>query len=119
MPKVASSPAKPQSRADVPGIRIQPLNDRLVIEYEESAKMTESGRLHLPDKRQEPNSSAGVDARVIAVGPGRFSEKLWARIPIAVKPGDRIKVPRQNLPIKVDGREVFFIFEWQVLGVAE
>lgn len=110
--KTASKPQRAKSIANVPGIRIRPLNNWIVVEYEESEKKTASGRLYIPEVAQKPS----YEAIVIAVGPGRWSEKLFDRLPMGVKPGDKISVTPQNYPVTIDGREVYWVREEEVLG---
>ena len=68
---------------------MQPLNDFVLVEPLEADDRTPGGII-LPDvAKRKP--AAG---KVIAVGPGRWNDKVTARIPIAVSVGDVIYYPQ-------------------------
>ncbi len=65
-------------------MKIQPLDDRILIRPLESEEMTEGG-IVLPGAAQEKPQKGIVEA----VGPGKFDKK-GERIPSSVKKGDTI-----------------------------
>jgi chaperonin GroES len=66
-----------------PRIKIQPLEDRVVIApAEETGSMR--GGLYMPDTAKEKPTQG----EVLAVGPGRIEK--GARIPMEVQPGDQV-----------------------------
>lgn len=118
------------------GITIQPTGSRILLEFAAPEFQTLGG-LFIPDsvqKMQKPGQArhdTGIEAFVLAVGPGRWYEKLWKRIPCSVKAGDRILITPLNFPIKMgrklatdwrtgattqQDREVYLVDEAAVLG---
>jgi chaperonin GroES len=65
-------------------VKLQPLGDRVVIEREESESIT-AGGIVLPDSAKDKPARG----KIVSVGEGRLS-KSGARIPLQVKPGDRV-----------------------------
>lgn len=102
---------------------IRPTRDLLVIEYEplELQPVTAAGVIATVNA--EWKQGIAYRARVLAVGPGRFSNKLWDkkglahRLPMTVKAGDVIAITRQNFPRQMDGREVFIVQQSCVEGI--
>lgn len=92
-------------------MQLKPLSDRVLVKPIEESEMTVSG-IVLPDTMdKEPEKG-----EVVAVGPGHYEDgKL---IPISVKVGDKV-VFRKYGPdkVKIDGEEVFFIKEEDILAV--
>jgi co-chaperonin GroES (HSP10) len=115
-------------------ITIKPTYDRVLLEFAEPERQTPGG-LFIPDKAQETVTTAsrgrGLEATVLAVGPGRFLES-GERLPLTVKPGDRVLVPPLNFPVKMgqkkvtdwrtgittlQDREVYIVNEAALLGI--
>lgn len=65
-------------------VKLQPLGDRVVIEREESESIT-AGGIVLPDSAKDKPARG----KIVSVGEGRLS-KSGTRIPLQVKPGDRV-----------------------------
>ncbi len=65
-------------------VNLQPLGDRLVAQREESEQKTMGG-IYLPDTAREKP----VRGVVISIGEGRLM-KDGTRVPLQIKPGDRI-----------------------------
>jgi chaperonin GroES len=63
--------------------KIQPLEDRIVIQVLESEQTTASG-IVIPDTAKEKPQ----EGTVIAVGPGRFED--GARVPLDISEGDTV-----------------------------
>jgi len=65
-------------------MRIEPLDDRIVVEPVEAEKKTKGG-IVLPDTAQEKPQQG----KVVAVGPGRVLDS-GERAPVPVKKGDKV-----------------------------
>lgn len=95
-------------------VNLQPLGDRLVAQRDESEQRT-TGGIYLPDTARD-KPSRGV---VVSVGEGRIA-KDGARIPLQVKPGDRILFTSYGPEeFKVGDEEYLLLSESDVLAVLE
>ena len=65
-------------------MNLQPLGDRLIVEATEEEEVTASG-IVLPDNAQDRPQKG----EVIAIGDGHVNNE-GNRIPLSVKPGDRV-----------------------------
>jgi chaperonin GroES len=65
-------------------MKIEPLDDRIVVEPMEAEEKTKGG-IVLPDNAQEKQQKGTV----VAVGPGRVADD-GKRIPMTVKKGDKV-----------------------------
>jgi chaperonin GroES len=93
-----------------PGLKIHPLEDRVVIA---PADETESmrGGLYIPDTAK----AKPTQGEVIAVGPGRFEK--GARVPVDVKVGDLVIYGKYSgTPYTFDGDEYVIIKASDVLA---
>jgi chaperonin GroES len=92
-------------------MRIHPLDDRVVVEPLEAEEKTAGGIL-LPDTaKQKPQRG-----RVVAVGPGKMTEK-GDRTPLSVDKGDEVIYGRYSgNDIEVDGREIKIMRESDILA---
>lgn len=95
--------------------RFKPLRDLVAVEYADEEHYAFQGSLiYLPDVAAKPCYKAVV----LAVGPGRWSRKLWDYIPLTYHPGDIVEtlpLPEENRII-IDGREVFIVNQDAILG---
>ncbi|HWN81786.1 MAG TPA: co-chaperone GroES [Candidatus Udaeobacter sp.] len=95
-------------------MKLQPLEDRIVVRSSEPEETTVSG-LVIPDTAKEKPQQG----EVIAVGPGRFDES-GKRIPMDVKKGDRILIGKYSgTEVKIDGGEYVILREDDVLGIIQ
>jgi chaperonin GroES len=93
-----------------PGIKIQPLEDRVVIAPAEEAESMRGG-LYIPDTAKEKPTQG----EVIAVGPGRWEK--GERIPVDVKVGDQVIYGKYSgTPYTLDGDEYVIIKAGDVLA---
>jgi chaperonin GroES len=93
-------------------VKLQPLNDRVMIEREEAEERT-SGGIVLPDKAREKVNRG----KVISVGAGRL-DKEGRRIPMTVKAGDRVLINKYGgEEFKVEGHEYLLIREEDILAL--
>ena len=83
-----------------PSLKIQPLEDRVVIAPAEETESMRGG-LYIPDTAKEKPTQG----EVVAAGPGRMEKGV--RVPMDVKVGDRVlygKYSGQN--VTIDGTDV-------------
>ena len=95
-------------------MKFRPLHDRVVVKRVEAEEKTKGGII-IPDTAKEKPQ----EGEVIAVGPGGRDEggKL---IPIDLKVGDRVLFGKwSGTEIKLDGEDLLFMKESDVMGVVE
>jgi len=92
----------------------RPLGDRVAIRrVEEEAKS--KGGIIIPDTAKEKPQ----EGEVIAAGPGARDED-GKRIPMDVKPGDRILFGKwSGSEVKIEGDELLIMKESDILGVLD
>jgi chaperonin GroES len=73
------------------------------------------GGIIIPDTAKEKPQQA----EVVAVGSGRVLEN-GTRVPLAVKPGDKVLVGKwSGTDVKIDGEEYLILKEDEVLGILQ
>jgi chaperonin GroES len=93
-----------------PAIKIQPLEDRVVIMPVDEAESMRGG-LYIPDTAKEKPTQG----EVIAVGPGRVEK--GDRVPMDLKVGDKVIYGKYSgTPFTVEGDEVIIIKASDVLA---
>ena len=93
-------------------IKLQPLNDRVVVVREEADERT-AGGIVLPDKAREKVNRG----KVIAAGPGKLS-KEGKRVPMTVKSGDRVLMNKYGgEEFEMDDCEYLLIREEDILAL--
>ncbi len=86
-----------------PKLKIQPLEDRVVI-YPDDEGETMRGGLYIPDTAKEKPTQG----EILAVGPGRIEK--GERIPVDVKVGDKVLYGKYSgTNITIEGEEVVII----------
>ena|SRR5947209_20313281 len=92
-------------------LKVRPLDDRVVVEPLEAEEKTPGGIL-LPDTaKQKPQRG-----RVLAVGPGKMSEK-GDRTPVSVSKGDEVLYGRYaGNDIEVGSKEIKILREGDILA---
>jgi chaperonin GroES len=65
---------------------LRPVHDRLLVKRDEPEKVSVGG-IVIPDASVDERTTRGT---VMAVGPGKYSEKTAILIPMTVKVGDKI-----------------------------
>ena len=96
-------------------MKVKPLQDRILVERIESAGMTQSGLLHIPDSAKEKPA----EGRVLAVGTGKVLDDGTTVTP-ALSEGDRVLFGKYaGTEIKIDGKEHLILREDDVLGIVE
>ena len=93
-----------------PKLKIQPLEDRVVIWADEEGESMRGG-LYIPDTAKEKPTQG----EVLAVGPGRVEKGV--RVPMDVKPGDKVLYGKYSgTNITLDGEEVVIIKQSDILA---
>ena len=92
----------------------RPLGDRVVVKRVEEEAKTKGGII-IPDTAKEKPQEGDV----IAVGPGARDED-GKRVPMDVKPGDRILFGKwSGTEVKIDGEDLIIMKESDILGVLD
>jgi chaperonin GroES len=93
-------------------MKLQPLDDRIVVRASESEATTASG-LVIPDTAKEKPQQG----EVLAVGPGKRSEQTGEIIPVDVKVGDTVVYSKYGgTEITVDGDDLLILNARDVLA---
>ena len=93
-----------------PALKIQPLEDRVVILPADEAESMRGG-LYIPDTAKEKPTQG----EIIAVGPGRFEK--GARVPVDLKVGDQVIYGKYSgTPFQLGEDEVIIIKASDVLA---
>lgn len=93
--------------------KLRPMDDRILVEPIEEQTATSFG-LVLPDTASKEKPQKG---RVVAVGPGKLTED-GKRIAMTVKAGDTVLYTKYGpTEVKIEGKEIFFIQESDVLAI--
>lgn len=94
-------------------VRIQPLEDRLVVRPGDAEETTASG-LVIPDTAKEKP----LRGEVLAVGPGKRSEQTGELIPVDVSEGDTVIYAKYGgTEITLDGEELLILAARDVLAI--
>jgi chaperonin GroES len=93
-------------------MKLQPLEDRIVVRPGESEETTASG-LVIPDTAKEKPQQG----EVLAVGPGRRAEQSGEIIPLDVKVGDTVVYSKYGgTEITIDGEDLLILSSRDVLA---
>ena len=93
-------------------MKLQPLEDRIVVRAGEPEETTVSG-LVIPDTAKEKPQQG----EVLAVGPGRRSENTGELIPVDVAAGDTVVYSKYGgTEITVDGEDLLILTGRDVLA---
>jgi chaperonin GroES len=93
-------------------MKLQPLEDRIVVRAGEPEETTVSG-LVIPDTAKEKPQQG----EVLAVGPGRRSEQTGEILPIDVAVGDTVVYSKYGgTEISVDGEDLLILSSRDVLA---
>jgi chaperonin GroES len=94
-------------------MKLQPLEDRIVVRPGESEETTASG-LVIPDTAKEKPQQG----EVLAVGEGRWDEDGEKRIPMDIKVGDTVVYSKYGgTEFAVDGDDVLILNGRDVLAI--
>ncbi|HET6812217.1 MAG TPA: co-chaperone GroES [Acidimicrobiales bacterium] len=93
-------------------MKLQPLEDRIVVRPGESEETTASG-LVIPDTAKEKPQQG----EVLAVGPGRRAENTGEIVPLDVKVGDTVVYSKYGgTEITIDGEDLLILTSRDVLA---
>jgi chaperonin GroES len=93
-------------------MKLQPLEDRIVVRAQEAEETTTSG-LVIPDTAKEKPQQG----EVLAVGTGRRSEQTGELIPVDVSVGDVVVYSKYGgTEITVDGEDLLILTSRDVLA---
>jgi len=93
-------------------MKLQPLDDRIVVRPSEAEETTASG-LVIPDTAKEKPQQG----EVLAVGPGRRAEANGELIPLDIKTGDRVVYSKYGgTEITIDGEDLLILTSRDVLA---
>src|SRR5579863_9548699 len=93
-------------------MKLNPLEDRIVVRPNESEETTASG-LVIPDTAKEKPQQG----EVLAVGPGRRAEQTGELVPLDVKVGDTVVYSKYGgTEITVDGEDLLILTGRDVLA---
>jgi chaperonin GroES len=93
---------------------LRPLHDRVLVRRLDEGEQKQGGII-IPDSAKEKPQKAQVEA----VGNGKLLDS-GERVPIDVKPGDRILFGKYSgADIKIDGAEYLILREDEILAVLE
>jgi chaperonin GroES len=96
-------------------MKLNPLDDRIVVRPNESEEMTASG-LVIPDTAKEKPQQG----EVLAVGPGRRSDTTGELIPLDVKVGDTVVYSKYGgTEITVEGEDLLILTGRDVLATVK
>jgi chaperonin GroES len=94
------------------GLKLKPLEDRVVVEPKEAEDKTASGII-LPDTAQEKPQ----EATVVAIGPGKASDS-GTIVKMTVKVGDKVLYGKYSgSEVTVDGKEYLIMRESDILAI--
>ncbi len=92
-------------------VKIEPLQDRVVVKPTEKDEVTRSGII-IPDTAKEKPQ----EGEIVAVGPGRMTED-GKRIALDIKKGDKVLYSKYaGTEIKLDGEEYLILRESDILA---
>ena len=90
----------------------RPLHDRVLVRRVEAEEKT-AGGIIIPDSAKEKPS----EGEIVAVGEGTRDDD-GDRIPLDVKPGDRILFGKwSGTEVKLDGEELLIMKESDIMGI--
>ncbi len=96
-------------------MKLQPLDDRIVVRANESEATTASG-LVIPDTAKEKPQQG----EVLAVGNGKRSEQTGEVIPVDVKVGDTVLYSKYGgTEITIDGDDLLVLSARDVLAIVD
>ena len=94
------------------GLKLKPLEDRVVVEPKEAEDKTASGII-LPDTAQEKPQ----EATVVAMGPGKASDS-GTIVKMTVNVGDKVLYGKYSgSEVTVDGKEYLIMRESDILAI--
>ncbi|MEE9573302.1 MAG: co-chaperone GroES [Candidatus Neomarinimicrobiota bacterium] len=94
------------------GLKLKPLEDRVVVEPKDAEDKTTSGII-LPDTAQEKPQ----EATIVAIGPGKASDS-GTIVKMTVKVGDKVLYGKYSgSEVTVNGKEYLIMRESDILAI--
>jgi len=95
-------------------MKIKPLQDRILVKRIEAEEKTKSGIIIPEAAKEKP-----IEAKVIAVGPGKRSES-GKTLALMVKAGDRVLFSKwSGSEVKFEGEDHLIMKEDEILAIIE
>ncbi|MFP3870086.1 MAG: co-chaperone GroES [Syntrophobacteria bacterium] len=95
-------------------MKLQPLNDRIVVKRTEEEEVTKGGII-IPDTAKEKP----IQGRILAVGTGKVTED-GNKLSLDVKEGDNILFSKYaGAEVEIEGEDLLIMREDDVLAVVE
>jgi len=108
------SPSQSANRPMEAIVKLQPLEDRIVVRPNEAEETTASG-LVIPDTAKEKPQQG----QVLAVGPGRFGDDN-ERVPMDISEGDTVVYSKYGgTEITIEGEDLLILNARDVLAVVK
>jgi chaperonin GroES len=96
-------------------MKLQPLEDRIVVRPGKSEETTASG-LVIPDTAKEKPQQG----EVLAVGPGRRSDTTGEVLPLGISTGDKVVYSKYGgTEITIDGEDLLILSSRDVLAIVK
>ncbi|MBX3352405.1 MAG: co-chaperone GroES [Phycisphaeraceae bacterium] len=94
---------------------LRPLGPRVLILRDEAQTKTDSG-LYLPETAKDKPKTGTVQS----VGDGALNHDTGERIPLTVKPGDKVLFSSYaGTEVKLDGVDMLIMEESEILGIID
>ena len=85
-------------------MKLQPLNDRVIVKADEAEEKTAGGLILTSDSKEKP-----VTGKVVAVGDGTLDANS-NKVPVPVKAGDKVLYGKfGGTEVTVDGEELLIL----------
>lgn len=98
-----------------PRTAVRPLHDKILVRRDEAQDRTESG-IYLPEAGKERPKTGVIEA----VGDGQLNTETGERIPLTVKPGDRVIFSSYaGTEVKLHDDELLIMSESEILAVID
>jgi chaperonin GroES len=95
-------------------MKLQPLNDRIVVKRSEEKEVTKGGIIIPETAKEKP-----IEGKVLAVGTGKVLDD-GSKIPLDVKEGDKVLFSKYaGSEVSIDGEDLLIMREDDVLAVVE
>jgi chaperonin GroES len=96
-------------------LKVKPLGDKVLVKRDEAGDKTESG-IYLPESAKEKPKVGTIQA----VGTGALNTETGARIPLAVKKGDKVLFSSYaGTEVKLDKDTLLIMSESDILAVID
>lgn len=96
-------------------VAVRPLHNKILVERDEAQDRTETG-IFLPESSKDRPKSGTIKA----VGDGSLNTETGQRIPLTVKPGDRVIFSSYaGTEVKIDDHELLIMTEEDILAIID